>query len=57
MIIATLLSLWVAFRAVAKGRFVTRRISSRLLFMGACLIAGGFTLAVFTLFGQLDWHE
>jgi uncharacterized membrane protein len=33
----------VAFRALAKKDFVTHRITMQSLYVGACVIAGGFT--------------
>jgi len=44
LIPVTLVSLWVAFRAIAKKDFVINRITMQSLYVGACLIAGGFTL-------------
>ena len=44
LIPVTLISLWVAFRALAKKDFVTHRITMQSLYVSACLIAGGFTL-------------
>ena len=44
LIPVTLISLWVAFRALAKKDFVTHRITMQSLYVCACVIAGGFTL-------------
>ena len=40
LIPVTLVSLWVAFRALAKKDFVTHRITMQSLYVGACVIAG-----------------
>jgi len=57
LIPVTLISLWVAFRAIARRDFVTHRITMQSLYVGACLIAGGFTLLPSRYLGQLIWHE
>jgi uncharacterized membrane protein len=44
LIPVTLVSLWVAFKALAHKDFVTHRITMTSLYVSACLIAGGFTL-------------
>ena len=53
----TLVSLWVAFTALLRRDFVTNRITMQSLYVGACLIAGGFTLLPSRYLGKLIWHE
>ena len=57
LIPVTLVSLWVAFRAIAKKDLVTHRITMQSLYVGACLIAGGFTLLPSRYLGNLIWNE
>ena len=57
LIPVTLISLWVAFRALAKKDFVTHRITMQSLYLGACVIAVGFTLLPSRYLGNLIWHE
>ena len=57
LIPVTLVSLWVAFRAIARKDFVTHRITMQCLYVGACLIAGGFTLLPSRYLGNLIWNE
>ncbi len=57
LIPVTLVSLWVAFRGIAKKDFVTHRITMQSLYVGACLIAGGFTLLPSRYLGNLIWRE
>lgn len=57
LIPVTLISLWVAFRAIARRDIVTHRITMQSLYVGACLIAGGFTLLPSRYLGHLLWHE
>jgi len=57
LIPVTLVSLWVAFRALAKKDFVTHRITMQSLYLCACLIAGGFTLLPSRYLGNLIWHD
>ena len=57
LIPVTLISLWVAFRALAKKDFVTHRITMQSLYVSACLIAGGFTLLPSRYLGNLVWGE
>jgi uncharacterized membrane protein len=57
LIPVTLISLWVAFHALAKKDFVTHRITMQSLYVGACVIAGGFTLLPSRYLGNLIWHE
>ncbi|MEY4677111.1 MAG: hypothetical protein RLZZ470_1618 [Pseudomonadota bacterium] len=56
LIPVTLVSLWVAFRAIARKDFVTHRITMQCLYVGACLVAGGFTLLPSRYLGNLIWH-
>ena len=53
----TLVSLWVAFRALMRRDFATHRITMQTLYVSACVIAGGFTLLPSRYLGQLIWHE
>jgi len=53
----TLTSLCVAFRALMRRDFVTHRITMQILYVSACVIAGGFTLLPSRYLGQLIWHE
>ena len=53
----TLVSLWVAFRAIARKDFVTHRITMQILYVSACGIAGGFTLLPSRYLGHLIWQE
>ena len=53
----TLTSLWVAFRAIARKDFVTHRITMQILYVSACVIAGGFTLLPSRYLGNLIWQE
>ena len=57
LIPVTLISLWVAFRALAKKDLVTHRITMQSLYVCACVIAGGFTLLPSRYLGNLIWHE
>ena len=57
LIPVTLISLWGAFRALAKKDFVTHRITMQSQYVCACVIAGGFTLLPSRYFGNLIWHE
>jgi uncharacterized membrane protein len=57
LIPVTLTSLWVAFRAIAIKDFSTHRITMQSLYIGACLIAGGFTLLPSRYLGNLIWRE
>ena len=57
LIPVTLVSLWVAFRALAKKDFVAHRITMQSLYLGACVIAGGFTLLPSRYLGNLIWRE
>ena len=53
----TLTSLCVAFLALMRRDFVTHRITMQILYVSACVIAGGFTLLPSRYLGQLIWHE
>jgi len=57
LIPVTLVSLWVAFRALARKDIVTHRITMQSLYVCACVIAGGFTLLPSRYLGNLIWHE
>lgn len=47
--------LFVAFRFLAKGNVPGHRKSMQGLYVGACLVAGGFALAPGRLLGSLIW--
>ena len=49
--------LFVAFRFLAKGNISGHRKTMQNLYIGACLIAGAFTLAPSRLLGQLVWSQ
>ena len=57
LIPVTLVSLWVAFRAIARKDYVTHRITMQSLYVSACLIAGGCTLLPSRYLGNLIWYE
>ena len=57
LIPVTLISLWVAFRALGRKDVVTHRVTMQSLYICACLIAGGFTLLPSRYLGNLVWHE
>jgi uncharacterized membrane protein len=47
----------VAFRYLAKGNIAGHRKSMQGLYIGACLVAGGFTLQPQRYLGQLVWGQ
>ncbi len=53
----TLAGLFRAFRALALGDLRTHRMTMQLLYIGACLVAGAFTLLPQRYFGQLVWNQ
>ena len=57
LIALTMLSFWAAFKALAKRDFATHRITMQSLYIGACVIAGGFTLLPSRYLGNLLWRE
>jgi len=57
LIPVTLVSLFFAFRALARREFVAHRQTMQYLYIGACVVAGAFTLLPSRYLGQLIWHE
>ena len=57
LIPVTLMSLFFAFGALARREFVAHRKTMQYLSMGACVVAGAFTLLPSRYLGQLIWHE
>ena len=53
----TLVTLFKAFRFLAQGHIVGHRKSMQGLYIGACLIAGLFTLLPSRYLGQLIWAQ
>ncbi len=57
LIPVTLMSLFFAFRALARREFEAHRQTMQYLYISACLVAGAFTLLPSRYLGQLIWHE
>jgi len=57
LIPVTLMSLFFAFRALARREFEAHRKTMQYLYISACLLAGAFTLLPSRYLGQLIWHE
>lgn len=55
LIPVTLGSLVVAFVALARGQIAVHRSTMQSLYVGACLVAGAFTLLPGRLMGRLLW--
>lgn len=55
LIPVVLAMLFVAFRYLAKGNIAGHRKTMQGLYIGACLVAGGFTLLPGRFLGQLVW--
>ena len=53
----TLVSLFLAFRSLAKGDIAGHRKTMQKLYIGACVIAGGFTLLPQRYLGHLLWSR
>ncbi len=53
----TLGGLFLAFRHLLRGNIVGHRQGMLKLYLGACLIAGAFTLLPSRYFGQLVWGQ
>jgi uncharacterized membrane protein len=49
--------LFVAFRFLAKGNIAGHRRSMQNLYLGACVVAGAFTLLPGRFLGDLVWHQ
>lgn len=50
-------SLWSAFRQLALGNIPGHRRAMQGLYVGACLVAGAFTLLPSRFLGRLVWHD
>ena len=57
LIITTLAGLFFSFRALAHRKFAMHRQIMQNLYIGACVVAGVFTLLPSRYLGQLIWHE
>jgi uncharacterized membrane protein len=57
LIPVTLVSLFFAFRALARREFEAHRQTMQYLYISACVVAGAFTLLPSRYLGQLIWHE
>lgn len=53
----TLVMLFIAFRALAQGNIRLHRSTMVRIYIGACLVAGFFTLAPNRFLGKLIWHQ
>jgi uncharacterized membrane protein len=53
----TLVGLFGAFRALALGHITQHRQRMTGVYVGACLVAGAFTLMPQRYLGQLIWHQ
>jgi uncharacterized membrane protein len=53
----TLVMLVVAFRALALGNIRVHRITMVNIYIGACIVAGAFTLTPKRFLGNLIWHQ
>ncbi|OBS29868.1 hypothetical protein A9O67_08530 [Tepidimonas fonticaldi] len=49
--------LWVAFRQLARRNIAGHRLAMQQLYVGACIVAGGFTLLPSRYLGQLVWGQ
>ena len=50
-------SLWVALRQLVRGNIAGHRHTMQRLYLGACVLAGGFTLLPSRFLGTLVWHQ
>ena len=57
LIPVTLVSLFMAFRALARRELEAHRKTMQSLYIGACLVAGAFTLLPSRYLGQVIWHD
>jgi uncharacterized membrane protein len=57
LIPVTLFSLVGAFVYLARGNIAAHRKTMQALYVGACLVAGGFTLLPSRYLGQLVWGQ
>lgn len=53
----TLFMLFSAFRHLARGNIAGHRKAMQRLYLGACVVAGAFTLLPGRFLGHLLWHE
>ncbi len=53
----TLVSLFIAFRALVRGDIAKHRKTMVATYIGACVAAGVFTLLPGRYLGQLVWHQ
>jgi uncharacterized membrane protein len=53
----TLVMLFIAFRALAQGNIRVHRITMVNIYIGACVVAGAFTLTPKRFLGNLIWHQ
>jgi uncharacterized membrane protein len=57
LIPVTLIALYVAFHALVRGKIGLHRSTMQRLYIGACLVAGSFTLLPGRFLGDLVWHQ
>jgi uncharacterized membrane protein len=57
LIPVTLMSLFFAFRSLARREFEAHKQTMQYLYISACVVAGAFTLLPSRYLGQLIWHE
>lgn len=57
LIPVTLVSLFFAFRSLARREFEAHKQTMQYLYISACVVAGAFTLLPSRYLGQLIWHE
>ena len=57
LIPVTLVSLFFAFRSLARREFEAHRQTMQYLYISACVVAGASTLLPSRYLGQLIWHE
>lgn len=57
LVLLTFGQLWLAFAALRRGRIAAHRQAMQGLYIGACLVAGAFTLLPGRLLGQLLWGQ
>lgn len=50
-------NLWIAFRQLARGNIAGHRQAMQGLYIGACGVAGAFTLLPGRFLGNLVWHQ
>ncbi len=57
LIPVTLVSLFFAFRSLARREFEAHKQTMQYLYISACVVTGAFTLLPSRYLGQLIWHE